>query len=401
MDASMAERQTGAWSGARHGLVLSGGGARGAYEVGVLKALFAGVSPATGGRALRVEIFTGTSVGAYNAAFLAQEDNAGAATVARLEDLWRRRIAETPQSCGNGVYWLRADPLRWLDPGCLRQPLTLLGAAGRDAVFWSGYALAYGAQLLSAPGPLRLRALETVNLAALFSPQPLDELLADTIDLDRLRASASTLAVVASDWINGKVKVFRKPDITERLGTDAILASAAIPGVFPPVEVDGAACVDGALLMNTPLKPAIRDGAEVLHVIYLDPQVSSLPFPPLPNTLDTLGRLYTILLAAQLNGDLRTAATVNEEMAVLGHGRRAELPVARARRQAAGPPYRPLEIHRYRPQTGLGGIEGLLDFRLAHIDNLIARGYEDALHHDCRASACILPPASMKEARFR
>jgi len=391
--------------GARHAVVLSGGGARGAYEVGVLQALFAGASSSTGGRPLVARIFTGTSVGAYNATFLAQAETAGADTVARLKELWCRRIAETPATCGNGVYRLRVpDPTRWLDPGCLRQPLALLGEAGQDALFWSGYALAYGAQLLTSDEPPFLRAAETFNLAALFSRQPLAELVADTIDLGRLRASANALAVVASDWVNGRVSVFRKADITERVGTAAILASAAIPGVFPPVELDGTACVDGGLLMNTPLRPAIAEGADVLHVIYVDPLVSALPFPPLPNTLDTSSRIYTILLAAQMNGDLRVAATVNEELAALGGRPASDLPVARARRQVApggafrdGTPYRPLEIHRYRPQTDLGGAESLLDFRLPHIDNLIARGYQDALHHDCRACACIVPAGTRRE----
>lgn len=395
--------------GARHALVLSGGGARGAYEVGVMKALFDGASPATGGRPLTVRIFTGTSVGAYNAAFLAQADAAGPGTIELLAELWRRRIADTAQSCGNGVYRLRFDPGRLLDPGCLQRPLALLGDLGRDAAFWGAYALAYGTQLVASDAPVRVRLLETFNLAALFSRSPLDALLADTLDLSRLRVSASTLTVVASDWVNGKVRLFRKADITDRLGRAAVLASAAIPGIFPPVDVDGTTCVDGGLLMNTPLKPAIRDGAEVLHVIYVDPLVSSLGFPPLPSTLDTFNRIYTILLAAQINGDVRVAATVNEELAVLGPGTpRSAMPVARARQKmergcaaTEGPPYCPLEIHRYRPRTDLGGPESLLDFGLEHIDNLIAQGYEDAVHHDCDQSDCICPPRGRAGGQIR
>ncbi len=386
--------------GARHALVLSGGGARGAYEVGVMKALFEGASPITGGRPLTVRIFTGTSVGAYNAAFLAQADAAGPGTIGHLKEIWCRRIADTAQSCGNGVYRLRCDPSRLLDPGCLQKPLALLADMGRDAAFWGAYALAYGTQLVTSEAPVRIRLLETFNLSALFSRSPLDELLADTLDLGRLRTSASTLSVVASDWVNGKTKVFRKADVTDRLGTDTILASAAIPGIFPPVEVDNTICVDGGLLMNTPLRPAIRDGAKVLHVIYVDPLASEIPFPPLPNTLDTFSRVYTILLAAQINGDIRTAATVNEELAVLGPGApRSAMPIARARQKmekgsaaTAGPPYLPLEIHRYRPKTSLGAPDTLLDFSLENIDNLIAQGYEDAVHHDCDQSDCICPP---------
>src|SRR5436305_4775579 len=125
-------------AGARHALVLSGGGARGAYEVGVMKALFEGTASTTRGRPLTARIFTGTSVGAYNAAFLAQDENPGADSLARLQAIWQDRIASTLGSCGNGVYRLRADPFQFLDPGCLSNPMQLLANLGRNALFWSG-----------------------------------------------------------------------------------------------------------------------------------------------------------------------------------------------------------------------------------------------------------------------
>jgi predicted acylesterase/phospholipase RssA len=415
---------------ARHALVLSGGGARGAYEVGVAKALFEGRSRVVADPR-QVTVFTGTSVGAYNAAFLAQEER-GAEAIGRLEALWRDRIAGTLENCGNGVYRLRWDPFRFLDPGCLRNPLQLLTEVGRDAGFWGMYAAAYGSQLLSGSGsPVLVRLFETVNIAALFSREPLKSLLADTIDLARLRATANDLAIVASDWRNGLVKVYSKDDVI-RIGTDTILASTAIPGVFAPVVVEGTPCVDGGLLQNTPLKPAIRAGADVLHVIYVDPLTQFVPFPELPNTIDTAYRVYTILLASQINGDARFIAAINHELAELSGGggaRRGELPAARAAKQdrageriraaqpvsrLSGAPgrdlpavrarrsykggqadekvYRPLTIHRYRPKTDLGGAEAFLDFSLPAIERMIHQGYEDALSHNCREAQCVLPP---------
>lgn len=388
-------------AGARHALVLSGGGARGAYEIGVMKALFAGVSPATGGRPLAARIFTGTSVGAYNATFLAQEETPDLATVERLEAVWLERIADTPAKCGNGVYRLRASPLQLLDLGCFLSPLQVLGDLGRDTLFWGGYAAAYGTQLLSSDAPPWERALESFNLAALFSREPLEELLAGTIDLARLGASPNALAIPVSDWKNGEPKVYRKPDLVDRYGTDVILASTAIPGFFAPVLLDGTPFVDGTLFMNTPLKPAIADGAVVLHVIFVDPRLSEVPFPPLPNTLDTFYRLYSILLATQIRHDERIVATVNEELAALAAGgamRGRELPVVRAK-WAAGVPttsspdkvYRPLEVHNYWPSTDLGGAADFLDFRAPVIGDLIRQGYEDARSHDCAAAGCVLP----------
>src|SRR5690242_12761877 len=87
----------------RTALVLSGGGAYGAFAVGVLKALSAGRSPATGYRPLQANIFIGTSVGAFNAALMVngrEQDSLEAAL--QLEDIWLNRVAEKPGGCGNG-----------------------------------------------------------------------------------------------------------------------------------------------------------------------------------------------------------------------------------------------------------------------------------------------------------
>jgi NTE family protein len=418
---------------ARHALVLSGGGARGAYEIGVIKALCQGRSRVLKD-AHRVSIFTGTSVGAYNASFLAQQER-GIAATGLLEALWRDRIAGTLERCGNGVYRLRSDPFRFADPGCLRQPLQLLGEVGRDAVFWGRYAAEYGSRLLfGSDSPFLVRLFESFDLAALFSREPLGTLIAETIDLGRLRATANELAVVASDWRNGSVKVYRKEDVL-RLGTNTILASTAIPGIFAPVLLEDVPCVDGGLLQNTPLKPAIAAGADVLHVIYVDPLAQFIPFPELPNTLDTAYRIYTILQAAQINGDARHLAAINHELAELAGGagaarrelravraarpgeragERAEaeqpvshlpgapgrdLPAVQARRAykqrgavADEKIYRPVTIHRYRPTTEMGGAEAFLNFNLPAIDTMIQQGYDDASNHDCRLAQCVLPP---------
>ena len=54
-------------------------------------------------------------------------------------------------------------------------------------------------------------------------------------------------------------------------------------------------------------------------------------------------------------------------------------------------PYRLLTIHKYRPETDLGGGAGLLDFSERFISELIEIGYQDAVHHDCEASGCLIP----------
>jgi hypothetical protein len=271
----------------------------------------------------------------------------------------------------------------------------------------SGYAALYGAQFLTSDAPYLVRITESFNLAAAFSLAPLEHLLTETLDLSQLSGSPNALGVAVSDWVNGTAKVYRKADVV-RLGVDTIRASTAFPGVFPPVPLEGTVYVDGGVLMNTPIKPAIDEGADVLHVVFVDPKTSQVPLPwqegVLPNTADSLYRFYTIIIAAQLNHDMRHAATINEELAQRASAAAAagiELPAVRAwrateRGRGVRPQgekmYRPVIVHRYRPKTDLGGIVSWLDFRRMTIESLIQRGYEDAVNHDCIEEGCVLPP---------
>src|SRR5262245_6824633 len=101
----------------KHGVILSGGGANGAYEIGVLKALFAGKSEATQGEPLNPDIFVGTSVGAYNAAFLVSRwDIYGSAAIASLEQTWLDHVSSSRQKPNNGVFRVRNSPREFLDP---------------------------------------------------------------------------------------------------------------------------------------------------------------------------------------------------------------------------------------------------------------------------------------------
>jgi len=388
--------------GSSHALVLSGGGANGAYEVGVVRALYEGASPATGHVPLQPQIFTGTSVGAYNAAFLAQDWASGPEAAGALDKVWRERIADTPSSCGNGVYRLRVDPLRWVEPGCAVHPLDNLVMTAADSVHFAAYSLARGLNFLTSDEPLRVRGAELFDFAALISDAPYEKLLADTIDLGGLARSPSALRVVATDWQAGRAVVWDKAQIVAQLGTDAIKASSAIPGLFPPVMLGGKWFVDGALRMNTPLKPAIAAGANVLHAVYVDPKVVDIPIPKLPYTLDTLYRTYVTVIAASINSDIFTAELINEDrelaqrlgMTVVDPGLAGLRILQRIlQREQSGQPYRPLTVHRYRPKVPLSDIAGLLNFGAHHIEELIAQGYEDAVRHDCRIEECILPPA--------
>src|SRR2546428_10267168 len=92
-------------AGKKHAVILSGGGANGAYEIGVMKALFGGhvklgEDPTEGPTKIDPHVFTGTSVGSFNAAFMASRPGqAAATTLNELEDLWGIRSPE-PRRAG-------------------------------------------------------------------------------------------------------------------------------------------------------------------------------------------------------------------------------------------------------------------------------------------------------------
>ncbi len=392
----------------RDGLVFSGGAAKGAYEVGVMKALFEGASPSTDRRPIAVDIYSGTSAGAYNAAFMVANGGPAVAdleVLRALERVWRERIADTPRSCGNGMYRIRGLPFQGLEAGCLLQPVEDAVSLAGDAAFFAGLFAAETARFFAVRDQtLFSRLLRSVDLGAFFSREPLRELLAETIDPRGLTAGPKKLTIVATDFLRGIPKLFSKLDVAGAVGLEAIAASTAVPGLFSPIEIDGVPYVDGGVTLNTPVLPVLSDGANVVHVVFLDPRIQEIPFPEVPSTLDTIHRLYVIMVADNFKSnlqaarylalnlrqlrarspedealDLRELAEVNPLVSSLLLGKKPEEPISAP------------EIHVYRPDSDLGGALGLLDFRLETVDGLIAQGFRDAAAHDCEKEGCVLP----------
>jgi NTE family protein len=187
-------------------LVLSGGGAKGAYEAGVAAAFLR--------RGLPIRLAAGSSAGALNAAMVAD------GRPDRLEARWRGLSRDQ-------VYTLRAS------------------------VFFAG--------LL--PGWLTLWALDSAG--SLFDPRPLRELISSSLDLDRIRASPVHLLVVTSDLARRERRVFDNQTVT----VEALMAAAAVPGAFPPVEIDGALLADGGLIGRAPVLEALEAGPPVERVV--------------------------------------------------------------------------------------------------------------------------------------
>jgi len=380
-------------------IVLSGGGAYGAFAVGVMKVLFAGRSPATNYEPLAPNIYTGTSVGAFNAAVMATqgaEDPLQAAL--RLESIWLEQVAERPGRCGNGIFRLRGNPADLIDAGCLRDPTALATRFANDGVAIGRYLLGRTSNFLASASSLEERVLEFVNVGSFVDIGPYQELLGSLINEDAVRQSPRRIHITATDWVDGSPRYFCNPDFREGRGIQAIMASTAIPGVFPPVRIDRDIYVDGGVVQNTPLKAAIQFGGIGLHVIYLDPSPSRLRLRADPNTIDTMLRVYFIMLATKIAEDIETVRWINAGLDAIAHGveeltddrLRDFIRVAARLLKKDHPQYRRLTVHRYFPEQALGGDLGMLDFGIDSIARMITEGERVAQMHDCSRDGCIV-----------
>ena len=237
------------------GLILTGGGARAAYQVGVLQAI-AAILREAGWPPARTpfDIICGTSAGALNATALAcRADNFGEG-VQKLLDVWQHIEVEQ-------VY--RADSLGVLRSGARWLSLLSFG--------WL------------------LRKWRAAPPASLLDNTPLVSLLHRMLDLPRLDAVLSdgllhALAVTASSYTCGQHLTFyqsaaeiapwvrtQRLALPDQIGVEHLLASAAIPFIFPavPLFLDGHReyCGDGSMRQLAPISPAIHLGASKVLVV--------------------------------------------------------------------------------------------------------------------------------------
>jgi NTE family protein len=232
-----------------NGLVLTAGGARGAYQAGVLKRI--AEIPAMRDRPSPFQIVAGASAGAINGSMVAGHSSTFGLGMELLAKLWGQLTA-------SDVF--RTDTLTMArNAGRLIADLALSHVTGAGRI-----------QALVDTAPLRTFLRDRLPLAG----------IARSIHLGHLYA----LAVTATGYHSGKAFTFiqgrpghpvwtksRRVALPATLSVDHILASAAIPIVFPPVplQVAGARAWfgDGALRLVTPLSPAIRLGAERIFAI--------------------------------------------------------------------------------------------------------------------------------------
>jgi NTE family protein len=297
------------------GLVLSGGGARGAYEFGALEVLASVLDQPP-------RIVVGTSAGALGAAYLAAEAHRPLKTAAQ-------RGAEA---------W--GD----IEFGDAAGPLLSFGELAR--------LLLYGLEVLGVRGAV---------VRSLLDPAPQVHTIERLIDFAQLvrnvkRDRLAVAAVVATSYATARSVVFhhggRTPPaddkrgidyVPARLAAEHVQASSAIPALFPGVGVDGLWYGDGGTRLNTPLKPALKFDAGRLVVIGLN-SVAGPPGDPTkrrPDVFDGAAQIVQALLADQLAHDVNTLATINELVresggAITSHRRVPYIFVAPADRLAIG-----------------------------------------------------------------
>src|SRR5262245_48806431 len=246
-----------------------------------MKALFAGYARMpTGGEPIEPTVYTGTSVGAFNAAFLASRPGATAAhTLHALEEIWTGTIASTATR-ENGVMRFRGNPLEFMDVDLLLiDPLMPLRRMAEDGAFFAKTAIDRGEMFLASHERLTRRLIQAVDFSVFISTEKLHQLVRTHIDLAQIRANKKQgLVVAATNWEKGEVQLFGNlqptgvfeglSELDDKIGHLAILASAAIPGVFPPVEIYHTKYVDGGFLLNTPLAASLS----ALRVLAPDPK---------------------------------------------------------------------------------------------------------------------------------
>ena len=287
--------------GKHKALVLPGAGARGAYQVGVLKAVARLLPP---GAPNPFAIIAGTSAGAINAAVLAGRAANFERGVNEMEQVWANFHA-------NQVYrtdgWaMLTSSLRWL-----------------TAIVFGGLGVSNPHSLLD-NSPLRELLERNVRFAA----------IARAIEQGQLDA----IAVTASGYTTARSVTFfqgrpefkpwarvRRIGRPTRLDVEHLMASAAVPFVFPPVRIGGEYYGDGSMRHRAPLSPALHLGADRLLVIGVrdeqpDPEPAVDVAAVEPTLAHLAGYMLDTLFMDGLYTDLERISRTNRIVEQLGPG---------------------------------------------------------------------------------
>ena len=301
-------------------LVLGGGGARAAYQTGVLCYVGEAFPDAS------MPLMTGVSAGSINAAHLAADPGPWKERTARLTSYWTDLTADdvfVPRSL-----WTMARSLLWRTPS---KKQTLLDTA-----------------------PLRAyldRRLPTDDAGRLTG-------VADNLDAGRLEGLAISTSNYATlqtvTWVQGcSMHDWERPNRIGRRATlslDHVMASTALPMVFPAVRLDDAWYGDGGLRMLDPLAPAVHLGADRLFVVSTRYERSQAEAnrsgrtPAYPSPFQMMGILANVLLLDVLEHDAAVLRRINR--------------LVRKLRPGEHEPLQPIDLLVLRPSVDLGALAG-------------------------------------------
>jgi NTE family protein len=251
-------------------LALQGGGAHGAFTWGV-------IDPLLEEPWLEFDGISGTSAGAMNAAVMADGFAASGREGARvaLEAFWRRVARAATFS-----------PFR-------RTPLDM--ALGR----WPDNSPAFVMLDLLA------RVFSPCELAP-WAPNPLEAVLAESVDFGRLARAPIKLFITATNVRTGRGRIFHNADITPRV----LLASACLPTLFQAVEIDGEAYWDGGYSGNPTITPLVRECRSQDTIIV---PINPMERPGTPRSArQILNRLNEVSFNAVLLKELRMIALLRQ-----------------------------------------------------------------------------------------
>jgi NTE family protein len=334
-------------SRSRIALVLSGGGSRGAYEAGVIRYLRERL-PRVLGHPVHLDIVTGTSVGAINAAFLAATAERPDTQARELCAAWRSLAIEDLISLGT------RDLIRAAGLLVGREP-----AAPQPGTFrYGGLLETHGLErfvVRSIPWQGIRRNLRSGHLDAI-------SISATHVGSGHTVVFIESRKPIPSAWS-------KDPFVRHRvaaIGPRHALASAAIPMMFPAVKIGRGFYVDGGLRQNTPMSPAIRLGADRLLVITLrhvaspdeDARLAESREIAYPKPLFLAGKALNALLLDHTDYDIDRMERLN---AILTAGQRAFGPrftdmLSKELIKLRGAPIRRLRAARVRPSVDIGAL---------------------------------------------
>lgn len=327
----------------RIGLLLTGGGARAAYQMGVLKAIARIARECGAPPTSPYQVIAGTSAGAINAAALACQADRFSAAVDEVCDVWAQFRSEQ-------VY--RTDSLGLLRSGA---PWLTMMSFGWVLHHW-----------------------RRARPRSLLDNSPLETLLLRMVRFDRLprlmaEGHLQALAVTASSYSSGEHVTFyecqddippwtrsQRLAVRTRLGVRHLLASAAIPFVFPatslPVHGREGWFGDGSMRQAAPISPAIHLGAERVLIIGAgrmhEPPGGHLEISGYPSIAQIAGHALSNIFLDALAVDIERLQRINGTLALLP-------PEARTRT-----PLRPIEALVIAPSQRLDDLAG------EHLDSL-------------------------------